>query len=59
MSLPVLDASLFLSGSEIERREAAEDLCDSFTKHGFVKITNHGFSDELVAQVFEWVGELV
>lgn len=59
MILPVLDASLFLTGNEREHQEFARDLCESFTKHGFSKLANHGFSDDLVAQVFEWVSKLV
>ena len=59
MGLPVLDAAMFLAGTDGERQKFAKDLCESFTKHGFVKIANHGFSDDLVAHVFEWVSELL
>ena len=59
MNLPVLDASLFLTGTEGEHQQFARDLCENFTKHGFCKVANHGFSDDLVAQVFEWVSRLV
>lgn len=48
MDLPTLDFSLFTKGTEEERRESARQIVDSFRKHGFVKLTNHGLPEETV-----------
>jgi isopenicillin N synthase-like dioxygenase len=55
MAIPTLDLSLYISGTEFERRKLAADLLHSFTKHGFVKFINHGISDKEVSKFFESV----
>ncbi|MCJ1250454.1 hypothetical protein MMC30_007682 [Trapelia coarctata] len=48
MDLPTLDFSKFLYGSASERTSLGEALVDSFEKHGFVKLINHGVPEETV-----------
>ena len=54
--LPVLNYAKYAQGIVTERLKFANDLVESFKKYGFVKIVNHGISDEQVQQIFEWVG---
>ena len=54
MALPTIDLSL-LHGSSTQRQNAASDLLNAFSEHGFVKIVGHGIEKEEVAKVFEWV----
>ena len=55
MDLPTLDLSLFTGGNASQRMQLASDLLNSLSRHGFVKLVNHGISDLVVAQLFEWV----
>jgi isopenicillin N synthase-like dioxygenase len=55
MSLATLDLSQFVSGTHGQRAEFAEALLTGFTKHGFVKLTNHGFSTGDIVKLFSQV----
>lgn len=55
MAVPVLDASRFVGNSPADRFKFAEELLDSLQKHGFVKLRNHGISDEMVEEMFRFV----
>lgn len=55
MTLPTLDLSQFTDGSALERYQLASDLLASLSQHGFVKLVNHGISDEAVVKLFDWV----
>lgn len=48
MDLPTLNFSSFYHGPEKERLEVATALVNSFRKHGFVKLVNHGIPEETV-----------
>jgi len=52
MELPVLSLSHFTSGSESERNDFTRELIDSFKATGFVTLINHGFSDEMIQELF-------
>lgn len=54
-SIPTLDVSLFHSESTADRKQYASALVNSLTKHGFVKLINHGIPEETVMEMFEWV----
>nr|K0E3U5.1 RecName: Full=2-oxoglutarate-dependent dioxygenase ecdK; AltName: Full=Echinocandin B biosynthetic cluster protein K [Aspergillus rugulosus]AFT91382.1 EcdK [Aspergillus rugulosus] len=54
MSVLTLDFTKFHSGSEVERRAFGQALLDGFTTTGFVKLINHGFSKEEMADIFNW-----
>nr|L0E2Q1.1 RecName: Full=2-oxoglutarate-dependent dioxygenase phqC; AltName: Full=Paraherquamide biosynthesis cluster protein C [Penicillium fellutanum]AGA37270.1 2OG-Fe(II)-oxygenase [Penicillium fellutanum] len=50
----IVDASRFISGSPTEQRAFAVELVDSVRRCGFVKVINHGLSDELIDELFAW-----
>ena len=50
-----LDFGKFLHGNEREQKELCRKLVDAFRNEGFVKLRNHGVSNERVSGVFEWV----
>ncbi|KAJ5837024.1 gibberellin 20-oxidase [Penicillium robsamsonii] len=50
----IVDASRFISGSPAEQRATAVELTDSVRRCGFVKVINHGLSDELIDELFAW-----
>lgn len=54
-TLPTLDLSLYVRGTEAQRTKFASRLSDSLRKHGFVKLTGHGVEDKKVAELFRWV----
>ena len=53
--LPLVDFGLFRHGTLDEQDRAAKQLVDSFTKHGFVRLKNHGISKEFVQEIWKWV----
>jgi len=55
MDLPSLDFSKFVVGNKQEQVELSRALVESLRKHGFVKLVNHGFPDELVQDILSWV----
>ncbi|KAF4629217.1 hypothetical protein G7Y89_g8930 [Cudoniella acicularis] len=55
MVVPVLDASRFVGDSPTDRFKFAEELLDSLQKHGFVRLRDHGISDETVEEMFRLV----
>jgi hypothetical protein len=55
MDLPTLDFSHFLTGNPTQQIRLANDLVASFKKHGFVKLINHGISEERIQELFSWV----
>ncbi len=52
-SIPVVDLALFTNGSDDERIKFVHDLGTAFTEIGFVGVTNHGISDEIIAKLYE------
>ena len=59
MELDTLDLSLFINGSEKQRADFANTLLSSFSKCGFVKLINHGFSSDMVETLFCLVKDLI
>jgi len=57
MDLPTLNFAKWSNGDASQRLEFANSLADSFKKHGFVKIINHGVPDEHIRELFGWVHE--
>lgn len=53
-----VDASLFVSGTPGQQRAFAIELAESVRRSGFVKVINHGLSDELIDELFAWVSIL-
>jgi hypothetical protein len=50
-----VDASQFVSGTPTQQRAFAIELAESVRRCGFVKVINHGLSDELIDELFAWV----
>ena len=47
-TIPLLDASQFLRGSEDDRMRFAKDLRDAFERYGFITLENHGLEQDLI-----------
>ena len=56
--IPIVDLSAFLSNDDKQRQKAAKDLTDACHNLGFVYITGHGVSPELLDDAFRWSREL-
>lgn len=52
-TIPVLDLSKFINGSETERKEFVDGIGDAFHNVGFVGIVNHGIPKELVDAFYD------
>ena len=59
MDIPTLDASTFSSGSDAQRAKFAADLVDIFSRQRFVKLVNHGVNDDIIRELFDWVGSVL
>ena len=56
---PIVDFSPFTAhGSAESCHKAAEELIKACSEHGFVAITGHGVSDELLEEAFAWSKKL-
>ena len=51
--IPCLDLSAYINGSEAVRNEFSNDLGRAFNDSGFVTITNHGLSQELIDELYK------
>ena len=58
MALPTLDLSHFTDGNATDRKSFESELLSSLSEHGFVKLVNHGITDEVACELFEWVNIL-
>lgn len=56
--LPRLDFSQFLKGDERTRERFCQELVSCMKDYGFVKLLNHGISEEKVEEAFEWVRQI-
>lgn len=54
-NLPTLDFSKFYLGSDAERKTFSSQLVQSFHDHGFVKLINHGMTNEATSGFLRWV----
>ncbi len=50
-----LDFSRFMDGDRKEQHKFCRDLVGCLTNIGFVKLINHGISDDELREVFDWV----
>ena len=55
MSIPLVDLGEFLSGDPIRKSEFVQNLGKAYEEIGFVAVKNHGISDELIADLYEYV----
>ncbi len=55
MSIPVVDLSQFVSGNEEAKKSFVQQLGKAFEETGFVAVKNHGISDALIADLYNYV----
>jgi isopenicillin N synthase-like dioxygenase len=53
--ISVLDAALFLHGTDSQKSLFAKQLLSSCQQCGFVKIINHGIPDSFILELFKMV----
>ena len=51
--IPCLDLGSYINGTEAQRKTFSDELGRAFNDSGFVTITNHGVSQELIDQLYE------
>ena len=54
-SILTVDYSHWVSGTEEQRRGFIARLMESLQITGFVKLINHGFSEQQLKEAFTWV----
>ncbi|EJT68817.1 thymine dioxygenase [Gaeumannomyces tritici R3-111a-1] len=52
--IPVVDFAAWYGSSPQEQHRIAQEIADACRHVGFVQISNHGVSDQLVTQAFAW-----
>ncbi len=55
MTIPVVDLSDFLSGEENRKQQFVQALGRAYEEVGFVAVKNHGISDDLIADLYQYV----
>jgi len=55
VNIPRLDLNDYVNGSAAERKKFSDDLGKAFNETGFVTITNHGLSKELINELYKQV----
>ncbi len=55
VNIPRLDLSTYLNGTAEERKKFSDDIGKAFNETGFVTITNHGLSKELIDNLYKQV----
>lgn len=58
VSIPRLDLNDYINGTEGQRKRFSDEIGKAFNETGFVTITNHGLSKELIDKLYEQVKEL-
>ena len=56
--IPRLDLENYIHGSVEQRKQFSDDIGKAFNETGFVTITNHGLSKQLIDQLYEQVKAL-
>src|ERR1700749_283184 len=57
-NIPRLDLNNYVNGSADERKRFSEEIGKAFNETGFVTITNHGLSKELIDKLYDQVKAL-
>ncbi|ADY53968.1 2OG-Fe(II) oxygenase [Pseudopedobacter saltans DSM 12145] len=55
INIPRLDLSKYTEGTTSEKKQFSDDIGKAFNETGFVTITNHGLSKELISSLYEQV----
>ena len=58
VNIPRLDLNTYINGSAEERKQFSNDIGKAFNQTGFVTITNHGLSKELIDRLYDQVKTL-
>jgi isopenicillin N synthase-like dioxygenase len=58
VNIPRLDLSTYINGSAADRKQFSDDIGKAFNETGFVTITNHGLSKQLIDELYEQVKAL-
>lgn len=58
VNIPRLDLNTYTNGSAAERKQFSDDIGKAFNETGFVTITNHGLSKELIDELYTQVKAL-
>lgn len=53
--VPRLDFSTYTNGTEEEQATFCQDIRHSLNTVGFVKLINHGISNDTIDKAFHWV----
>lgn len=53
--IPCLDLGAYINGSDAQKKQFSDDLGRAFNDSGFVTITNHGISQELIDKLYEHI----
>ncbi len=53
MEIPILNLSHFAFGSDSQRAAFLQLLVDGFVEYGFLKLINHGFSEDAIHELFD------
>lgn len=57
MSIPSVDLADFLSGDAVKKQNFVQALGKAYEEVGFVAVKNHGVSDQLIADLYQFVQE--
>jgi len=58
VNIPRLDLDTYVNGTADQRKQFSDDIGKAFNETGFVTITNHGLSKELINELYSQVKEL-
>jgi isopenicillin N synthase-like dioxygenase len=58
VNIPRLDLNNYINGSAAERKQFSDEIGRAFNETGFVTITNHGLSKQLIDKLYEDVRAL-
>src|ERR1700759_2207891 len=58
VNIPRLDLGTYINGNAEQRKQFSDAIGKAFNETGFVTITNHGLSKQLIDKLYEQVKEL-
>ena len=58
VNIPRLDLNTYINGNAEQRKQFSDEIGKAFNETGFVTITNHGLSKELIDKLYEQVKAL-
>lgn len=58
INIPRLDLNTYVNGTETERKQFSDNIGTAFNETGFVTITNHGLTKELIDELYAQVKAL-